>query len=163
MKVAVLSDTHGQISNTTEAIRQIERYQPDAVLHCGDIGRPDIVPLFRGRPTHFVFGNVDRDEALFAPMFDGTELIGHGRFADLTLGTVRIAMTHGDDPKLLRKAIRSGDYDLVCHGHTHVRRLETISSTLVLNPGAMHRAAEYSIAIVELPSLNVEFVTVNHN
>ena len=56
MLLAVVSDTHGHVPFTLDAIREIERRNPDLVLHCGDVGSPAVVALFAGRPNRFVFG-----------------------------------------------------------------------------------------------------------
>ncbi|HEY2414087.1 MAG TPA: metallophosphoesterase family protein, partial [Pirellulaceae bacterium] len=71
-----------------------------------------------------------------------------------------IAFLHGDDERLLAETIRAGKHDLVCHGHTHVVRQEKIGKTLVLNPGALYRANRHTIAVVELPTLRTEIITV---
>jgi predicted phosphodiesterase len=62
---------------------------------------------------------------------------------------------HGHDVKLLRHTIHSGHWDLVCHGHTHVFSSRREGSTLVLNPGAVSRTSFPSVAVVELPSMEV--------
>lgn len=59
MRIGVVSDTHGQVPFTLDAVRMLESLEVDLVLHCGDIGSPEIVALFAAWPTHFVFGNVD--------------------------------------------------------------------------------------------------------
>ena len=73
---------------------------------------------------------------------------------------MRIAFLHGDDSRLMRTTIGSGQWDLVCHGHTHVARQAWEGKTLVLNPGAIHRANPHSIAVVELPERKVHVVTI---
>ena len=116
--------------------------------------RPAIVPLFSAWPTHFVFGNVDRHE----PLRDAIEEAGqtcHDRFGTLQLGGKRIAMLHGDDGALLEETVRSGQWDLVCHGHTHSASFSRHEETLVLNPGAIARTLQSSVATVEVPSLTV--------
>ena len=50
--------------------------------------------------------------------------------------------------------------DLLLHGHTHKRRLERVGRTLVLNPGALQRAHVKSLALVDLPALDVRFYEV---
>jgi putative phosphoesterase len=160
MLLAVVSDTHGHIPFTLDAIREIERRNPDLVLHCGDVGSPSVVALFAGRPTRFVFGNVDRDESILRHAIREAGLDGDGDFGDLELAGRRVAYLHGHDEQRLSEAIRSGRYDLVCHGHTHQRRWETIGETRVLNPGALFRATPHSLAFVTLPALDAEFVSL---
>jgi putative phosphoesterase len=159
MLIAVVSDTHGQVEYTLAAVREIERRQPAVVLHCGDIGSPAIVPLFMGRDTHFVFGNVDDPSLLRASITDAG-LTCDELFGEIELEGRRIALLHGHDELLLRQTIRGGEYDLVCHGHTHRRRWERVGSTWVLNPGAIFRASPHSMTFVTLPDLSAEFVTL---
>lgn len=159
MKLAVISDTHGHVPFTIEAIREIERREPDLVIHCGDIGSPSVVALFAGRPTRFVFGNVD-EPPLLGHMIREMNLTNDGEFGEVELEGRRIAFLHGHDERRLHEAIASGEYDLVCHGHTHRQRWETIGTTRVLNPGAIFRATPHSFAMATLPSLEVEFVEI---
>ncbi|HEX6984977.1 MAG TPA: metallophosphoesterase family protein [Planctomycetaceae bacterium] len=157
MLLAVLSDTHGHVGFTLEAVREIERRGPDLVIHCGDIGGASVVPLFAGRPTRFVFGNVDDPPRLRHAIRDAG-LTCDEEFGEAELAGRRVAFLHGHDGDRLREAIRGGGYDLVCHGHTHKRRWDRIGTTRVLNPGAIFRATPHSLAFVKLPELEVEFV-----
>ena len=160
MLLAVVSDTHGHVPFTLEAIREIERRNVDLVLHCGDVGSPSVAAHFAGRPTRFVFGNVDRDEPSLRLAIRDAGLECDGDFGDLELAGRRIAFLHGHDEQRLSGTIRVGTYDLVCHGHTHKRRWEQIGRTWVLNPGALFRATPHTIAFVTLPDLTAEFVTL---
>jgi predicted phosphodiesterase len=60
----------------------------------------------------------------------------------------------------LRETIAGGQYDLVCHGHTHVARQETVGRTLVVNPGALYRANPHRFALVDLPALEVTSIAL---
>ncbi len=66
-----------------------------------------------------------------------------------------MAFLHGHDVKLLRDTIHSGQWDLVCCGHSHVYSSHFEGRTLVLNPGALARTSHPSLAVVEMPSLEV--------
>lgn len=154
-RLGVVSDTHGYLSAATRAVAVFEQHDVDAILHCGDIGSPDIVPLFIGRTTHFVLGNVD-DASDFEHVIREAGLNYHGRFADLELGGRRIALLHGDDGRRLQDAVAGQEYDLVCHGHTHLADVRNYDRTTVLNPGALFRARMYSVAIVDLTTMKVE-------
>jgi putative phosphoesterase len=146
--------------NALAAVRMLEEMQVDVVLHCGDIGSPEIPPLFAAWPTHFVFGNCDydRDELRQAIVKAGLEC--HGAFGDLTLAGRRIALIHSDDVRRFRQAIDSGDYDLVCYGHTHRAEQHFKGRTLVLNPGALYRANPHTIAIVDTETMEVTITPV---
>ncbi len=160
VRLGVVSDTHGHVGNTLDAVRMLESLNVDAVIHCGDIGTTEIPPLFARWPTHFVLGNVDFPEAPLRAAIEKCGLTFHGRFADLPLAGLRIAALHGDDFTRLEATIAAGEYDLVCHGHTHQVTQQQRGRTLVLNPGALYRARTHTIALVELPNIAVTIVTV---
>jgi uncharacterized protein len=162
MLIGVVSDTHGHLPNTRAAVQMLESFGVSAVLHCGDIGSTAVVPLFSHWPTHFVLGNVDLGP-IAAELQESIRLAGqtcHGRFGSFELGGVKIALLHGDDSRLLEQTIAEEKHQLVCHGHTHVPRWEQIGKSWVLNPGALYRANRHTIAIVDLPKLKTEFISV---
>ena len=84
----------------------------------------------------------------------------HGRFGSITADGRHIAFLHGDDSALLESTISSGEYDLVCYGHTHVAEHHAEGSTFVLNPGALYRAQPHSLAVVELPKLEIAHLAI---
>ena len=146
MRIGVISETHGDFDRTKNAVRVLASLAVEQVLHCGDIGSPAIVTLFSDWPTHFVFGNVDRDHDSLRKMIEACHQTCHGPMATLELAAVRIAIVHGDDTQRLAETIASGQWDLVCCGHTHLAKEERVGRTLVLNPGAVTRAARCSVA-----------------
>lgn len=163
MRIGVVSDTHGHGDYTRAAVDVLHQEDVDVVLHCGDIGGVEIPDLFAPWPdTHFVFGNVDRDERGLRDAIQAAGLHCHGRFAELRFAETRIAVVHGDDGIRFREAIRGGQFDLVCYGHTHVAESHSEDGVLVLNPGAIYRASPHSLAIVQLPELLVTTRTVPH-
>jgi putative phosphoesterase len=155
-----VSDTHGHIDNTRLAVRMFESLEVEAVLHCGDIGSIAVVELFASWPTHFVFGNCDTSLDEFAAGIKHAGQQCHGLFGDLEFGGARVALLHSHDGRRFRQTIDSGDYALVCYGHTHVAAMDRRGNTLVLNPGAMYRANPHSVAVVELPAVEATIVTV---
>ena len=156
MKLGVLSDTHGCPSRTKAAIAVFRRAGVERIVHCGDIGSDAIVWLFEGLPVDFVLGNVDRYEA--GPLRRAVAETGHTLHEGmgvLALAGRRIALLHGDDARGLHAAVACGDFDLVCHGHTHVAANYRRGKTLVVNPGALYRTSQPSVAIVDLATLEV--------
>jgi uncharacterized protein len=160
MRIGIVSDTHGHVPNTFDAVRMLQSLDVELVIHCGDIGSAPIVELFTQWPTHFVFGNVDDDRRTLEAAILAAGKTCHGRFGSLELAGTKIAFLHGDDTGLLRQTCHSGQWDLVCHGHTHVARNVREGRTRVLNPGALYRATPHSLAYVELPSLEATIVPV---
>jgi len=160
MRIGVISDTHGQTANTRAAVRLLESLQVEAVLHAGDIGSPAIPGLLAAWPAHFVFGNCDHDLADLSAAIEQAGLTCHGRFGDFALGGRRIALLHSDDAKLFRRVCTSGEYDLVCYGHTHVAEQHREGKTLILNPGALYRANPHTLAFVELETMEATIVPI---
>jgi hypothetical protein len=113
-----------------------------------------VVPLLSGRQVHLVAGNTDDLDSLRAAIIKPEHTL-HDQLGTLEIEGCRVAFLHGHDVKLLRHTIHSGDWDLVCHGHTHAFSSSREGSTLVLNPGAVSRTSSPSMAVVELPSLKV--------
>lgn len=160
MIVGIVSDTHGHVEFTRPALRILESCEVELVLHCGDIGSPEVVACFRAWPTHFVFGNVDTP---YGPLRAAIQAAGqtcHERFGSLELAGRRIAFMHGDDVHRLQDTIEDGQHDLVCYGHTHLAEQHRVRSTLVVNPGALYRATPHSLAILRLPELEITHINL---
>ena len=118
MKIGVNSDTHGLLR--PEVMARLRGC--DAVLHAGDVNRPEILDALRAiAPLHVVRGNNDKEWAENLPQ-------------SLTVepGGVRILMIHNkrDLPKEL------GDAQLIVFGHSHKYFEQTIDGRLWLNPGS---------------------------
>jgi uncharacterized protein len=160
MLIGVVSDTHGHVEFARPAIRMLQSSQVALVIHCGDIGSESIVPLFQDWPTHFVFGNVDDRPLALRRAIEAAGQTCHNRFGAIEVAGKRIAFLHGDDATLLSETIASGKHDLVCYGHTHVAEHHRQGQTLVLNPGALYRAQPHSLALVELPQLEIAHVAL---
>jgi uncharacterized protein len=158
MRLGILSDTHGHVELTRPAVRMFESLDVHTVLHCGDIGSVAIVELFAAWPTHFVFGNCDYDHHQFAAAIGQAGQTCHGLFGDLELAGVRIALLHSHERRRFRETINSGNYGLVCYGHTHVAASDRHGGTLVVNPGAIYRADPHSVAIVDLPAVEATII-----
>lgn len=158
MRIGIVSDTHAAVELTRNAIRMLESLEVETVLHCGDICSPEIVEMFKPWPTHFVFGNCDHDPEPIRQAIQATGQHCHEQFGELTLAGVKIALMHSHDRVRFKKTIHSGDYDLVCYGHTHVAAIDRHLKTLVVNPGAIYRANPHSIATIELPKLEATII-----
>ena len=161
MRIGVISDTHGHVANTLAAVRMLQSLEVEAVLHCGDIDTPEIPRLIAGWPVHFVFGNCDRPQDVLREAIVAAGQTCHERLGQLELGGRKIALIHSDDARLFRQVQTSGQFDLVCYGHTHKAEYHRVERTLVLNPGALYRATPHSLAVVDLTTMEATIVAVN--
>ncbi|MCB0043933.1 MAG: metallophosphoesterase family protein [Caldilineaceae bacterium] len=140
-KIALLSDTHDNIWALDKALAAIRAYDAEMLLHCGDLVAPFIIGrLAEGFPgeVHIVFGNNDGDGRLLQTQATQHPRIHlHGIYHELTAGhgdrTRAVAMIHYPEPA--RRIAQSGQFDLVCYGHDHIRHVERIGDCLLVNPG----------------------------
>ena len=153
MKIGVISDSHGEIPPLKKALGTIDRLGVELMIHCGDVG-DEVVSHLKGRTVHFVHGNMDDPVGLRESLVDPGHVY-HDHLGALEMEGRQIAFLHGHDVKLLHRTINSGEWDMVCHGHTHAFSKSTEGRTLVVNPGALARAQNPSMAVVDLPSLEV--------
>ena len=160
MLIAVLSDSHSDYANIELALERLRGSGVEHVLHCGDIADSMAVEMFSEFPTSFVFGNVDSDLAGLRRAMERSGNRCCGKVGEVELAGRKIAFTHGDDHRTLRSLEQSGLHDMVCYGHTHVAEQHQVGATLVLNPGALHRARTKTIAIVDLSTMRAETVAI---
>lgn len=164
-KLGVISDTHGQILETREAVAIFRAQGVEKIIHCGDIGGVGIVELFEGIETHFVLGNTDGDSRMLREAVSASGGVMHGWFGTLQWGDRNIFFLHGHQSRRFNEALDAEQYDLICYGHTHQPAFHVHGArgtTLLLNPGAFQRVRTPQIAIVELqPEINVESFAVN--
>jgi len=160
MRIAVVSDTHGNIAATQAAVRLLAQEEVALVLHCGDIGSAAVVPLFAGWPTHFVFGNVDHDEDFLSQAIENAGQTCHARFGTLERDGRKLAWLHSDDRELFEATVNADEWDLVCYGHTHLAEQHRVGHTLVVNPGALFRASPRTFALVDLSTMQARHIPV---
>lgn len=160
MRLGVISDTHGHAENTRQAVRMLESLEVDRLLHCGDIGTPEIVELLAPWPTDYVLGNCDYNQGELATAIAAAGQTFHDQFGELEIVGRRIALLHSHDRRKFREVTENGQWDLVCYGHTHIASIDRHDETMVLNPGALYRANPHSLAIVELPVLEAELINL---
>ncbi|MBI4998288.1 MAG: metallophosphoesterase family protein [Rhodocyclales bacterium] len=144
MKVCIVSDSHDRGPLLAKAVEVAKAEGAEAVIHCGDIigGNTLKASIKLGLPIHAVHGNNLGDPVAIARMAchsDGL-LNYHGHDAMITLGHRRIFITHY--PHYSHAMACTGDYDLVCCGHSHkpeIRQQDNIKGgkTWLVNPGTV--------------------------
>src|SRR5262245_29473979 len=97
MKIAILSDTHNQLSRVSKALELARQRGAERVLHCGDIAEGTVVRLFEGWTADFVFGNCDWDRASLREAMADVGATLHERYGHLEVAGKNLAFVHGDD------------------------------------------------------------------
>jgi len=159
MKICIVSDSHDRAEPLAAAVMQAHAEGAQAVIHCGDlIGANTLrASLKLGVPIHVVHGNNIGDQMAMHRMMTKTNglITYHGQDAELELVGKRIFVTHF--PHYGRAMACTGDYDLVCCGHSHIAevvRQPNIKGgqTLLVNPG--------SVSGLGAPSADVAFTWI---
>ena len=144
--IGILSDSHGQAERTELGLTMLEEAGAELFLHLGDLGSDAVVDRLVGRHARIVLGNVDPpDIGRYASLVD--VVVDHPTIR-LEVAGRRVGATHGHLTNELDRLMTARPHYLL-HGHTHVARDERIGGTRVLNPGALQRAAVWSVAILE--------------
>ena len=144
MRICILSDSHDRGPMMAAAIGVAIGEGAEAVIHCGDIigGNTLRASLKLGIPIHAIHGNNLGDPVSIARIAHNSDdqLHYYGQDATLKLGGRRIFLTHY--PHIGHGMACTGDYDLVCCGHSHeteIRQQPNIkgSTTWLVNPGTV--------------------------
>jgi putative phosphoesterase len=144
VKICIVSDSHDRADALAQAVGEAKAQGAEAVIHCGDlIGAQTVKPaLAHGLPLHLVNGNnVGDPQALhFQMQKSGGLLRYHGPDARLEIGGRKVFAVHYPDYGYAMAC--TGDWDLVCCGHSHeaeVRRVASVkgSAAWLVNPGTV--------------------------
>ena len=148
MTILVLSDSHGNVDNMEQAVRETS---PAMIFHLGDCWRdaqhlhhrcPDI-PLVQ------VPGNCD------CRPNDPNEIL-------LELEGCRILLCHGHTYGVKSSLLTAGyaaeekDLDLFLFGHTHRSLIDKRGKTLFLNPGSVGEYGRATYAVLTLDQGRVD-------
>jgi len=148
-----MSDTHDCLPMIEKAIDQLNTSNVKLVLHAGDYCAPFTSTRFKRLNSRFigVLGNCDGERDLLKKRYSefGKEI--RGRFAEVVVGKLKIALLHGEDEELLKSLIRSRAYQVVIHGHTHKSKIRRRNSTIIINPGEVcgYLSGRETIAVLD--------------
>jgi putative phosphoesterase len=143
--VGLLSDSHSRWERTKRAIAALRSAGATAFLHCGDVEDELVLDQLAGLDSHLVWGNCDWNSQTLGRYARDLGITVHGEAGELAVDGKRIVFTHGHEISAMRAAV-SGGADYLVHGHTHELRDERVGTTRILNPGALHRAARFTVA-----------------
>lgn len=166
MHVGIVSDTHDNVPAVETIVEVFAERDVEVVLHAGDVVAPLVVPYFEDFEVHAVLGNNDGEVAGLTAAFDdlGEASALHGRFADLRIDGVDVAMLHGESLDEVQALAESGAYDLVVSGHYHEREKRQVGETTVCNPGAQFPTVDpehRTVAILDTETGDLAFERVD--
>jgi len=161
MIAGILSDTHGRADMAIRAVQKLVDNGAEYLVHCGDVGGPEVLDALAGHPSMFVFGNNDYDAADLVKYAKILGIACGERHGKLAFAGKRAVVTHGDDLRLIRKLIQEQQIDYLFLGHTHERLDRREGKVRIINPGALYRAAAKTVAILNTESDELKFLTVS--
>jgi putative phosphoesterase len=144
VKICIVSDSHDRADRLEQATCEAKEQGAEVVIHCGDlIGAHTLRrAMGAGLPVHLIHGNNLGDPVALNKLSLGSGglLQYHGADARLELGGRRIFVVHY--PEYGYAMACTGDWDLVCCGHSHRAGVERIAnikggSTWLVNPGTV--------------------------
>lgn len=139
MKIAIISDSHDNLINLTKAVELANAQNCEYLFHAGDLVAPPMIPAlgaFKGK-VMIVWGNNEMEKlGLQAMIGKFSNIQPAADFVETEVDGIKIFMNHF--PKFAELAAKSGDYDLVIYGHTHLAEEKQINNTKVVNPGEIH-------------------------
>jgi len=164
MIVGIMADTHDNLPLIDKAVKRLNEEKVELVLHAGDYIAPFVVPHFSPLKAKLVgvFGNNDGDQQLLRKRFTEFGVDIRGKFAEVTVDGLRIAMLHGEEEELLKSLINTESHDVIVHGHTHEAKTHRKGETLIINPGEVcaYLSGKSTIAILNTKMLDVKIITL---
>jgi len=164
MKIGIILDTHDRLPFIDRAIRKMNEKEVDLVLHAGDYCAP--FAAFRFKPLKAkmigVFGNNDAEKELLRRNFKDIGVEIRGRFAEIKVDGLKIALLHGEETELLNSLLNTRSYNVVIYGHTHQSEIRRKNGVLVINPGEAcgYLSGKATIGLLDTSTLDAVIVPI---
>ncbi|MCB1742617.1 MAG: metallophosphoesterase family protein [Gammaproteobacteria bacterium] len=143
MKVAILSDTHGQLNDQLLA----RMHGVQHIVHAGDVGSTRVLEALRATTDRVlaVRGNNDV-ESKWQGALNALEALPEEAMLSLPGGVLQVV--HGHRTRSARRRHeelreRFPDARMIVYGHSHRLCLDTARLPWVVNPGAAGRARTF--------------------
>lgn len=160
MRLGILSDTHDELVRTRLAVQMLRDAGAEALVHCGDLASRPIVEALAVLPAWFVFGNHDADtvpDLQRAAVEFGSVCLDWGGVVEV--GGRRVGVAHGHMTTDVRRVLAEQP-EFLLSGHSHFPSDTVVGSVRRINPCALHRADEFTVAVLELASGELQVLRV---
>ena len=165
MKVGIIADTHDRLPFIDEAVQRLNREEVGLVLHAGDYIAPFVTAHFKPLKAKMigVFGNNDAEKELLQRKFGDMGAQVRGKFAEVKVGGLKMALLHGEEIELLDSVVNTNYYDVVVYGHTHQAESRKEDRTLVLNPGEVcgYLSGRATIVVLDTQTMDVRMIQLS--
>lgn len=156
MKIAVISDIHGNMAYLERAKEIIDKENIKTVICCGDIQDSEVfLDLDTWKQKVYIsLGNADFAirQKLDSGLLWAENIEYFIDFGVVNLEDKKIAFTHY--PIVAEKLAETDKYDIVFYGHDHRPWERKIGSTILLNPGEIQaRDGKPTFAVFDLKKM----------
>jgi putative phosphoesterase len=162
--IGILADTHDRLPLIDKALKRLNEEKVSLVLHAGDYIAPFVIPHFKQLKADFigVFGNNDGDKDMLRKKFAEVGAEIRGKFAEIIIDGLKIAMLHGEEEELLRALINAEGHDVVVCAHTHEAKTYKKGETLVINPGEVcgYLSGKSTMTVLNTETLEVKIIQI---
>ena len=162
-RIGILSDTHGHWPGMERALAALAGGGARVLVHCGDIGSIQCMRLLgeAGLEAYAVAGNMDAHIPHLAETAASAGVTFGVRTVEVPLDDGQfLVATHGHIGHLMEQLLAGQEFPYLCCGHTHRRRDQRVGRTHVINPGAVAHADPPSVALLDITSDDVTFLTL---
>lgn len=161
MLVGIMSDSHGDARATADAVKLLTARGARKLFHCGDICSTHVLDELAGRDVTFVWGNCDDPTPTLRRYVQDLGLTLPSPPVIVAPAGKKIGVYHGHEPDF-RNAAFAQDLDYIFYGHTHRYADTTENGCRLVNPGALYRARIHTVALLELASDKLTFLSIDN-
>jgi len=164
MIIGIISDTHDRLPFIERAVMKMNEKEVELVLHAGDYSAPFAAFQFKSLKAKMigVFGNNDAERELLRRNFSNLGIEIRGRFAEIQVDGLKIALLHGEEEELLNSLLNTGSYDVVIYGHTHRSKVQRKNKVLAINPGEAcgYLSGRATIGLLDTSTMDVKILPI---
>ena len=167
MKIGIISDIHENFHNLILALKKMKEEKVEQIICLGDLMNDGIAKVLSisATPVFMVWGNNDGDRVVLTKTSSraGSNLVSSINTYDfLEYDNRKIFVTHFQD--LAIPMARSGMFDAIFCGHTHISQIEQVGKCLIANPGEVsaQRPGTASLAIYDTTLHEVRLVVLEN-
>ncbi len=159
--LGLIADTHNENELTRHAVTIFRNLDIRTVLHAGDVIRTDILNLFDGMQLYLAFGNGD-DPQLLVPRCQrlGFPTPAYQHYIVHQNSAIFLFHGYAEQVPKYRDVCCDQNVSIIIKGHTHLRENFHKNHVWVINPGALHRTEDPTIAILDTAQRQLEYISL---
>lgn len=167
MKIAIIADIHDNRQNLQSALQAIEKLGVEKIICLGDLINPGASRVLADSkiPVFSIWGNNDGDVAKITHISaspDSNLTMSDYTFDIIELDNRKIFLSHFEG--FAYSLAKSGDFDAVFYGHSHIKDKKVFGDCLVINPGELssHKTGVASFAIYDTITNDAEIIDLDN-